>query len=76
MRKEFVFKIIPMINPDGVFRGHFRHDTCGENLNRHYITPVHSDAPSIYAIKELVMRYHNEDNNRIYAYADLHAHGR
>jgi murein tripeptide amidase MpaA len=64
-----------MINPDGVFRGYFRHDTNGVNLNRLYINPNHSEAPAIYGIKELVMRYYNEDKNRIYSYIDLHAHG-
>ena len=26
---EFVFCIVPMINPDGVYRGHWRVDTIG-----------------------------------------------
>lgn len=39
LRKMFVFMIIPMINVDGVFHGHFRMDTEGKNLNRYYIKP-------------------------------------
>jgi murein tripeptide amidase MpaA len=36
---RFVFKIVPMLNPDGVFRGYFRLDTLAQNLNRYYTNP-------------------------------------
>jgi murein tripeptide amidase MpaA len=29
LREKFVFKIVPMLNPDGVYRGFFRLDTMG-----------------------------------------------
>lgn len=34
LRENLVFKIIPMINPDGVTVGNFRTSLCGKDLNR------------------------------------------
>jgi len=48
---NFVIKIVPILNPDGVSRGHFRFDTLGQNLNRHYENPDFEKQPSIYAVK-------------------------
>ena len=69
---NFVFYIIPFINPDGVYRGHYRTDTSGQNLNRFYITPSLNEHPSVYAIKELIL--HLNDTKRLHCYIDLHAH--
>lgn len=47
----FVFMIVPMINVDGVYYGHFRMDIYGKNLNRFYLEPKFKEQPAIYAIK-------------------------
>ena len=39
LKDEFVFYIFPILNPDGVGRGHYRVDNNGINLNRCYLSP-------------------------------------
>lgn len=34
LRDKFVFKIIPMLNPDGVIIGNYRCSLSGQDLNR------------------------------------------
>ena len=54
----------------GVYRGHFRCDQFGHNLNRHYLEPDPTIHPSIYAVKHLLQLY----SFNMALYLDLHAH--
>ena len=72
LRDLFVFKVVPILNPDGVFRGYYRTDTRGVNLNRFYASPVLSEHPTIYATRELFAYYHTL--SEVYLYVDLHGH--
>jgi murein tripeptide amidase MpaA len=39
LRDTYVFKIIPMLNPDGVIVGNYRCSLGGQDLNRQWINP-------------------------------------
>jgi hypothetical protein len=42
-----------MLNPDGVYHGHYRMDTLNQNLNRFYLDPDYIKQPSSFALKKL-----------------------
>eukprot|EP00092_Neocalanus_flemingeri_P026232 GFUD01028433.1.p1 GENE.GFUD01028433.1~~GFUD01028433.1.p1 ORF type:complete len:549 (+),score=113.91 GFUD01028433.1:26-1648(+) len=80
LREKYVFKIVPMLNPDGVANGHYRNDTRGVNLNRVYGNPTKEHSPTIFAAKKLIDYYHSLNQNKesptsnIFLYTDIHGH--
>ena len=68
---NFIFKLIPIINVDGVSNGHFRLNMEGYNLNRCYLGPSPKITPENYAITKLFYFY--SSNFKVRYYFDLHA---
>lgn len=71
LRRQCVFEIIPMLNPDGVILGNYRCNSLGVDLNRVYDSPNITQHPSIYALKQLISSI-----TTVYAYYDIHGHSR
>ncbi|CAL1538014.1 unnamed protein product [Lymnaea stagnalis] len=83
LREHLVFKIIPMLNPDGVYLGNYRCSLMGFDLNRHWQEPSPWAHPTLYATKNLLMEL-DRNEVRVHSpfsfkhdmdfYIDLHAH--
>ncbi|KAH8057385.1 zinc carboxypeptidase [Aureococcus anophagefferens] len=58
LREQFVFKIVPMMNPDGVINGNYRSSLAGEDLNRRYASPSATLQPTVHAVKQLLKATH------------------
>ena len=72
LRKYYIIKIIPMLNPDGVILGNFRTSVAGTDLNRRWDDPSKIIHPEIFNTKQLVI----STNQRIGLdlFCDLHGH--
>jgi cytosolic carboxypeptidase protein 2/3 len=74
LREKFIFKIIPMLNPDGVINGNYRCSLAGCDLNRRWKQPHKQLHPTVYHTKKLIRDLHNERG--VILYCDLHGHSR
>ena len=59
LRKNFVFKIVPMINVDGVIYGNYRTSLSGIDLNRTWKRPNPVLFPEVSAIKKVVEKFNS-----------------
>ncbi|KAL3313119.1 Cytosolic carboxypeptidase 6 [Cichlidogyrus casuarinus] len=74
LRYHIIFKIVPMLNPDGVYLGNYRCSLMGFDLNRHWHDPSAWAHPTITACKELLMCYDRSPEINLDFYVDIHAH--
>jgi hypothetical protein len=74
LRRNFVFKIIPMLNPDGVINGNYRCSLAGCDLNRKWKTPSRTIHPCIYNAKKMILNLCKE--REMAFFCDLHGHSR
>ena len=72
LRDMFVFKIVPMLNPDGVILGNYRCNLAGLDLNRFWHEPSRRLQPTIYYAKKMIKKFSEE--RQLSLFIDLHAH--
>eukprot|EP00741_Cyanophora_paradoxa_P007187 tig00001085_g6954.t1 len=81
LRDTVVFKVVPMLNPDGVVAGNYRTSLTGVDLNRQWTKPSALREPTIFHCKELVRRLHEErgpgrPGRGVFFFCDFHGHSR
>uniref|UniRef100_A0A665UML7 Cytosolic carboxypeptidase 2 n=1 Tax=Echeneis naucrates TaxID=173247 RepID=A0A665UML7_ECHNA len=74
LRDTFVFKVVPMLNPDGVIVGNYRCSLAGRDLNRNYKTLLRDSFPCVWHTRNLVEKLMTETD--IVLYCDFHGHNR
>ncbi|XP_076010306.1 cytosolic carboxypeptidase 1 isoform X2 [Genypterus blacodes] len=75
LREAYIFKIVPMLNPDGVINGNCRCSLSGEDLNRQWQYPNPDLHPTIYHTKSL-LQYLAHIQRAPLIFCDYHGHSR
>ncbi|ETM49201.1 hypothetical protein, variant [Phytophthora nicotianae P10297] len=74
LRRMFIFQIIPILNPDGVYYGNSRCGLSACDLNRQWQTPSKALHPTIFHAKELLVK--ERSTRGVAFYCDMHGHSR
>ena len=70
--RHFIFKIVPMVNMDGVVHGNTRSELSGADPNRKWANPHKLRNPVVYALRKAI----EKDKGNIAMFLDLHSHSR
>uniref|UniRef100_A0A8C3U821 Peptidase M14 domain-containing protein n=1 Tax=Catharus ustulatus TaxID=91951 RepID=A0A8C3U821_CATUS len=74
LRRLFVFKVVPMLNPDGVVVGNSRCSLAGRDPNRAYGMALPGSFPGVWHLRAMVQRMLAEQE--VVLYCDFHGHSR
>ncbi|XP_074951189.1 cytosolic carboxypeptidase 2 [Phalacrocorax aristotelis] len=74
LRQLFIFKVVPMLNPDGVVVGNSRCSLTGRDPNRAYGTALRDSFPGVWHLRAMVERVLAE--REVVLYCDFHGHSR
>ena len=69
-RKKYNTYVFPLVNPDGVENGHWRHNMGGIDLNRDW---EDFNQPETRVIRDFVNKKVSESNGKIYFFVDFHS---
>lgn len=75
LRENYIFKIIPMLNPDGVINGNLRCNLAAYDLNRTWKDPSSMLHPTIFYSKSLIEHLIFAKKTPI-LFCDFHGHSR
>lgn len=75
LRLLYIFKLVPMVNPEGVIVGNFRCSLTGTDLNRRWDNPDELIHPQVFFLKNLLRKLVHE-KKEILVFCDLHGHSR
>ena len=69
-RQFFETVVVPLVNPDGVAAGNWRHNLHGVDLNRDW-SPFRQ--PETRAIRDAILKYQREETPRLAFFLDFHS---
>ena len=69
-RRSFDVVVVPLVNPDGVQQGHWRHNMRGVDLNRDW---GKFNQPETRALAEMILEYKSESMPRPHLLIDFHS---
>lgn len=76
LRRQFLFTVVPMLNPDGVIHGAYRCSLAGVDLNRQWKDPSPTLHPIIYNTKALWRHIKSDHASATLLSCDFHGHSR
>eukprot|EP01062_Namystynia_karyoxenos_P077096 TRINITY_DN7692_c0_g1_i1.p1 TRINITY_DN7692_c0_g1~~TRINITY_DN7692_c0_g1_i1.p1 ORF type:complete len:1043 (+),score=124.74 TRINITY_DN7692_c0_g1_i1:104-3232(+) len=74
LRDNFVFRLVPMMNPDGVVNGNYRCSLACVDLNRRWGSPSRTLHPEVWHVKQQLQEMASE--RQVVLFCDLHGHSR
>lgn len=69
-RQKFTTMVVPMVNPDGVAHGHWRHNKGGVDINRDW---QNVNQPEIKAVQRFMQQEESEKGAKFYVALDFHS---
>lgn len=69
-RKHFIVQAFPMLNPDGVYNGHWRHNAAGIDLNRDW---ENFNQPETQAVRNALLPILDDSLKKVFYGIDFHS---
>jgi murein tripeptide amidase MpaA len=74
LRRNVKFRVVPMLNPDGVVAGNYRTGYTGKDFNRLFTCPDEELHPEVHSLKEEVAKMKKLHGRDLLMFLDLHGH--